>query len=114
MKHLVLVLALLSGCLDTAVDNTIGQNGLGLAPDVGFVYDCDLITQIGGVQGAPPIDELHAVSHPCLHDGDQGKLDLDAYEQVWIDDVCTPALVAAGHSGGCYGDCKETHSWCWL
>lgn len=106
-----LLLVLMCGCLDTAVDDTVGYDGIGLVPDVGFVYECDLITQIGLPVATM---ELHAVSRHCWQDGDAGTPAMDDFEQTWIDGVCTPTVLASHVSGGCFGTCEETHNFCWL
>lgn len=103
---LAAALVLFAGCV---VNDTIGSDGIGLAPEVGNVFDCDLIIELGRAPATPAdqIQHVHDISHPCI--GDDSAL--DGYEQAWVDEICTPAIQAFGApGGGCYGACTKQKS----
>lgn len=92
---------LLAGCV---TNDTLGPEGIDLVPEVGNVYDCDLITELGREPYTPrdQIEQVHDVSHPCIG-ADPALAD---YKQAWQDGVCTPMVLAFGPpGGGCYGSC---------
>lgn len=112
MMKTMLFALLCTGCVDQVVDNTVGGSGIGIAPDLGYVYNCDLIVQIGDVPG---VNETHDLSTPCLDDGPAGQVEIDDYVQNWIDGDCTAAIKASGApDGNCLGRCHESNSLCWV
>jgi hypothetical protein len=109
MKTIFLCLVLM-GC--GVVDGPAGGDDDGLLPEIGTVYDCDLITEIG-VAPYTPVDQIqhiHQISHPCFG----SDTELNVYVQAWMDNTCTPMVNAAGPpGGGCYGDCHpDNYNYC--
>lgn len=99
MMHFIVLVSLMTSC---TVSSTISDD---VVPDIGQIYNCDLIVQIGD----PLIRNIHLYYTPCFDSHDQ----LNTWVQYWTDNICVPLIDENGGNGGCYGECdKDTVNLC--